>query len=264
MKTLGIIIARAGSVGLKNKHLCPLLGRPVISYTFDYARAATRLDRIAVSSDSPEILDLAKAQGFDVVPRPAELATGDASVQAVLLHAMQHIEQWDRHSCLSSDGGVGDIPVPPSPSEPPRAQPFVADAIILLYGNCPVRPPGLVDAAIHLLETTGCDSVRSFAPTGKLHPNWMARLNGDRVEPYLSGSIHRRQDLEPLFFHDGAIVAVTRTSLLRQIAHPEDPHAFFGIDRRAIPTQSGETIEIDQEMDLYLAEAILRACAGDR
>jgi CMP-N-acetylneuraminic acid synthetase len=87
----------------------------------------------------------------------------------------------------------------------------------------------------------------------------MARLTGDRVEPYLPGSIHRRQDLEPLFFHDGAIVAVTRASLLRQLDHPEDPHAFFGVDRRAIPTKSGETVEIDQEMDLFLAEAILRA-----
>jgi CMP-N-acetylneuraminic acid synthetase len=29
MQTLGIIIARAGSLGLKNKHLLPLLGRPL-------------------------------------------------------------------------------------------------------------------------------------------------------------------------------------------------------------------------------------------
>ncbi len=235
MKTLGIIIARAGSVGLKSKHLRPLLGRPVIAYTFDYARAATRLDRIAVSSDCQEILDLAGGCGFSLVSRPVELATGDASVQAVLLHAMQQIE---------------------------RAESFPADAVVLLYGNCPVRPPGLVESAISVLEATGCDSVRSFAPVGKMHPNWMARLSGDRVEPYLPGSIHRRQDLEPLFFHDGAIVAVTRASLLRQLDHPADPHAFFGVDRRAIPVPAGTTVEIDQEMDLHLAEAILRARRG--
>ena len=39
MQTLGIILARAGSLGLVNKHLLPLLGKPVISYTFDHARA---------------------------------------------------------------------------------------------------------------------------------------------------------------------------------------------------------------------------------
>ncbi len=256
MNTLGIIIARAGSVGLKSKHLRPLLGRPVIAYTFDHARAAARLDQIAVSSDSPEILDLARSQGFTPVPRPPELATGDASVQAVLLHALRYIEQEHGRDRSPSgllhaqNGGFGETALP-------GHGPF--DAIALFYGNCPVRPPGVVDAAIALLETTGCDSVRSFAPTGKLHPNWMARIKGDVVEPYLPGSIHRRQDLEPLFFHDGAIVVVTRASLLRQLDHPQDPHAFFGIDRRAIPTQSGETVEIDQEVDLFLAEAILRA-----
>ena len=39
---------------------------------------------------------------------------------------------------------------------------------------------------------------------------------------------------------------------------PRDPHAFFGIDRRAIVTEPGETVEIDQLRDLFLAEAVLR------
>ena len=40
MKVLGVVLARAGSVGLPNKHLLPLLGRPVISYTLDHAAGA--------------------------------------------------------------------------------------------------------------------------------------------------------------------------------------------------------------------------------
>src|SRR5690349_24650972 len=88
VNVLGIILARAGSVGLASKHLLPLNGRPVISYTFDHARAARRLTRVVVTSDCPNILRLAQASGFDVVERPRELATSDASVQAVMLHAM--------------------------------------------------------------------------------------------------------------------------------------------------------------------------------
>src|SRR5437762_14260778 len=42
MNTLAVILARAGSAGLKNKHLLPLLGRPVISYTLEHARQAKR------------------------------------------------------------------------------------------------------------------------------------------------------------------------------------------------------------------------------
>src|SRR5437660_1643629 len=55
---LGIVLARAGSEGLKNKHLLPLLGRPVISYTFEAARRARRLNRIVVTTDSAQIRQL--------------------------------------------------------------------------------------------------------------------------------------------------------------------------------------------------------------
>ena len=40
MNTLGVILARAGSQGLSNKHLRMLGTRPVISYSFEHARLA--------------------------------------------------------------------------------------------------------------------------------------------------------------------------------------------------------------------------------
>ena len=96
---------------------------------------------------------------------------------------------------------------------------------------------------------------------GKWHPAWMARIEGDesdRVIPLQQASIHRRQDLTPLYLHDGAIVAMSRKSLLRAEKFPNDPHAFFGVDRRSILTGMGETIEIDHQRDLFWAEAALR------
>jgi len=232
MQNLGIILARAGSVGLKNKHLLPLLGKPLISYTFDHARAAHQLDRVADSSDCPQILKLAQQYGRDRICHQPHLASSDASVQSVKLHAM-----------LDEDADES----------------FQSDAIVVLYGNVPVRAPGVIDHAIDTLEETGCDSVRSFCPVGKWHPGWMCKLDGDHVSALRPGSIHRRQDLEPLFLHDGAVVAVSRASMLMAEDHPDDPHAFFGIDRRAIQTGMGDSVEIDQQRDLYWAEAVLRA-----
>jgi CMP-N,N'-diacetyllegionaminic acid synthase len=226
MKTLGVILARAGSVGLPSKHLLPLLGRPVIDYTFDHALASHRLDKIVVTTDCPGVRRLALQRGLQTIDRPAELATSDASVQDVLLHAMEK---------------AGDF-----------------EAIVVLYGNVPVRGDGVIDRAIDLLESTNCDSVRSFCPVGKWHPAWMSRLEGDVVHALQAGSIHRRQDLTPLFLHDGAVVAVSRKSMLRGREFPSDPHAFFGIDRRGIRTEPGETVEIDHQRDLYWAEAVLR------
>jgi CMP-N,N'-diacetyllegionaminic acid synthase len=237
MNTLAIILARAGSVGLANKHLRLLGSRPVICHTFEHARAARLLTRICVTTDCPVIRRFALAEGFDIVERPKELATSDASVQDVMLHALRTIES--------------------------RHPQFRADALVTLYGNVPVRPAGVIDRALAHLEETACDSVRSFCPVGKWHPAWMSHLDDDRVIPLHAGSIHRRQDLTPTFLHDGAIVAVSRASMLRGELMPHDPHAFFGVDRRAIQTEMGETIEIDHLRDLYWAEAVLRDKTGD-
>jgi N-acylneuraminate cytidylyltransferase len=235
MNTLAVILARAGSEGLAGKHLRLLLGRPVICYTFDHARAARCLTRTVVSTDCPAIRQRAKANGFETITRPTELATRDASVQAVMLHALKTIEQQ------------GD---------------FRTDALVVLYGNVPVRGEGVIDRAIARLEQSGCDSVRSFCPVGKWHPAWMATLDdADRAIAPHPGSIHRRQDLTPLYLHDGAVVAVSRRSMLLGESSPDDPHAFFGVDRRAIRTEMGETIEIDHLRDLYWAEAVLRDCS---
>jgi len=234
MQTLGVILARAGSVGLPNKHLLPLLGRPVIGYSFDHAREARNLSRVVVSSDCAQVRSLAASDGFQTVVRPVKLADSNASVQDVMLHAMDEVE---------------------------RAGPqFRADALVVIYGNVPVRGDGVIDRAIALLAETGCDSVRSFCPVGKWHPAWMSELHGDRVVPLQHGSVHRRQDLPPRYLHDGAVVAVSRESMLRGRKDPNDPHAFFGLDRRGILTETGETVEIDELRDLYWAEAVLGDC----
>jgi N-acylneuraminate cytidylyltransferase len=231
MNTLGVILARGGSKGLPNKHLLSLLSRPVISYTFDHARVARRLTRVVVSTDSAELRQLAASSFLETIARPPELATDDASVQDAMLHAMRTVESRSA---------------------------FRADALVVLYGNVAIRPDGAIDRALELLEQTQCDSVRSFCPVGKWHPAWMSKLKDNCVIPLQPNSIHRRQDLEPLFLHDGAVVAVSRASMLRGETSPNDPHAFFGVDRRGIRTGIGETVEIDSPRDLYLAEAILR------
>jgi CMP-N-acetylneuraminic acid synthetase len=229
---LGVILARAGSVGLKDKHLLALLGRPVIEYTFLHALAGKSLSRVAVSSDCPTVRKLAEKCFIETINRPTDLATGEATVQDVLLHAMHTVESRSA---------------------------FRADAVVVLYGNVPVRNIAVIDRAVELLGKTGCDSVRSMCPVGKWHPSWMLKFTDEtRVASLTPNSTDRRQDLEPRFLHDGAVVAVSRASLLRGEANPTDAHAFFGTDRRGVRTEMGDTIEIDHVRDLYWAEAVLR------
>ena len=80
---------------------------------------------------------------------------------------------------------------------------------------------------------------------------------------YRPNNIHRRQDLSPLYYHDGAVLAVTRQALFSEPASPDDYLAFFGQDRRAIVQEPLDTVDIDELADLYYAEAVIRVRSED-
>lgn len=232
MVVLGVILARAGSKGLPDKCVRELLGRPMIAYTFDHVRASRRLTDAVLTTDSESAKHLAREAGIRIVDRPAELATDEATVDAAARHA---VEAWER---------TRESPV---------------DIVVLLYANIPVRSAGLMDRAVDHLIATGADSVRSVARVTKQHPDWIHRLEGDRLMPFRPNSVYRRQDLEALYYHDGAAVAVRRKALFDALKWPEDKQAFWGKDRRAIVQRADESVDVDEPIDLMLAEAVLRA-----
>lgn len=232
MNTLCIILARAGSKGLPGKNVAPLLGRPMIAYTIEHALAARSLDRVVVSTDGAEIAEVARLMGVEVIDRPAALAGDLATVDAAARHALQAAE------------AVG-------------GQRY--DAVVILYGNVPLRPADLIDRAVAKLESSGADSVQSLCPVGKMHPYWMKKLggpDGDRIEDYQPNTVYRRQDLPAVYQLDGGIIAVRRQALLTIV--PGQPHAFLGQDRRAVITRPGEVVDVDTSADLAVAEALLR------
>jgi len=231
MNTLAVIMARAGSKGLPDKCVLPLLGSPVISYTINHARDSRLVDQIVLTTDSVRASAIGRAAGIEVIDRPADLASDTASVCAVVQHAVR----------LTEDRAEGQF-----------------GAIVILYGNVPVRSEGIIDRCVDHLVQTGCDSVRTVAPVTKQHPDWIHRLESDRMIQFRPNSIHRRQDLEPLYYHDGAVVVVKRDCLFGSET-ADDPHAFFGQDCRAIIQNQEDSVDIDALADFYLAEAVLRA-----
>ena len=77
--TVATICARGGSKGVPGKNIRPVLGRPLISYTIQQALEHKEIDRVFVSTDSPQIADVARDFGAEVpFLRPQELATDSA------------------------------------------------------------------------------------------------------------------------------------------------------------------------------------------
>jgi len=66
MKTLAVIPARLASTRLPRKMLREIGGRPLIARVYEGVRACRKLDDVIIATDSAEILDFCKAQGYAV------------------------------------------------------------------------------------------------------------------------------------------------------------------------------------------------------
>lgn len=228
---LGAICARAGSRGLPRKHVLPLGGRPLIEWTFEAAKAAKRLTRTVVSSNDPQILRLAQDAGLAVRTRPSELAGDTAPIQAVLRDLL----------AVEADQG--------------RAY----DAFVLLYGNIPLRAPGLIDQCVAALDDTEADAVLTVQPVGKFHPYWMqVRDQHGFASPFHETNLYRRQDLPPLYIHDGAVVV----GRLRRLLHPpvvvQGLYGWLGDRIRLVVQDHLKSVDVDTALDFHVAEALLR------
>jgi CMP-N-acetylneuraminic acid synthetase len=93
LTTIATICARGGSKGLPGKNVRPLLGKPLIVYTIEQALAVPEFAGVYVSTDSPEIAEVARAAGATVpFLRPAELAHDAAPKIPVIRHLVEHVE----------------------------------------------------------------------------------------------------------------------------------------------------------------------------
>lgn len=237
---IAIILARSGSKGLPGKNAALVAGVPCLRHSIDAARASRHVALVAVSTDGATLRAIALEGGAIVLPRPARLAGDRATVDDAARHALLTLET--------------QLGAPLNAAHP----------IVILYGNVPVRPCDLIDRAVDRLMTGRADSVQSYAPVGKYHPWWTARVNerSGAVRPWegrvLNHGVFRRQDLPPAYIPDGGVIALTRRALLLQIKDaPPGPHAFFGKRRLGVINPEGSVIDIDSAADLHAAEATL-------
>jgi YrbI family 3-deoxy-D-manno-octulosonate 8-phosphate phosphatase len=217
-----IIPARGGSKGIVGKNLRVLGGRPLIAHTLLAARAASRVDRVVVSTDDPGIAEVARAYGASVVWRPAELASDSASSESALLHTL---------GVLAAE------------------QNYEPDVVAFLQCTSPLTLAEDIDGTIAKLLDEGADSALSVATfhyfVWKNLDREAVGVNHDkRVRP-------RRQDREPEYLETGAVYAMRRPGFLSA------KHRFFG--KTVFYEMPLERVcEIDELVDLEVAELRLR------
>ncbi|MFE3846695.1 cytidylyltransferase domain-containing protein [Flavobacterium sp. LB3P45] len=91
---LGTICCRGGSKGVLGKNTRLLNGMPLLTYTINAAQQSKYLNDLIVSSDSQEILNIAKSNGIAITfVRPDDLSTDTASKWPVFIHAVENYEK---------------------------------------------------------------------------------------------------------------------------------------------------------------------------
>ena len=165
-----LIPARGGSKRLPRKNVRPFCGKPLLEWSVAMGRAL-RL-RTIVSTDDPEIADVARASGGEVRMRPAELATDHATTASVVKHVLDELAR------------EGDE----------------ADAVVLLQPNCPLRPFALVRDAIDAFSAHHVDSVVSVTATHQKR----GVVDGGLFRPeYRPGT--RSQDMPTSYCENGVV-----------------------------------------------------------
>lgn len=225
---VGAICARGGSKGVPRKNLRPLGGQPLIAHTIDCAKACPELQRVVVSTDDPEIADVARRQGADVpFLRPEHLARDETSKWDVFRHLVRTLEEMMGRR---------------------------VEILVDLDTGVPLRQPADVAGCVRRLQDGDAEVVVTAYPPDRnpyfnmveVGPDGYARISKPTAEP-----ITGRQAAPLVYSLSPAVYAIRRNALWA--------HDHWSRTRLAIhPIPRERAVDIDTEIDFQFVE-FLRA-----
>ena len=225
MKSLAIIPARGGSKRLPKKNLRLLGGKPLVCRTLDTAEASDCFDKIILSSDDQEILELAKPYRRIVPEVRSDALSGD-KVTALSLVS----EIVDR---LGADKEF--------------------DVVALLLPTAPFRQVADIRAGFDLLDDTvdGVNSLTSYEFPPQLSVTLKDGMISPTFEPcpLITGNT-RSQDQLPIYRPNGAFYISWMESFCKY-------RNFWKGNVKGYIMQRIHSVDIDTEMDLNYAQFLL-------
>ncbi len=231
MTILCVIGARGGSQGLPGKNIRPMLGKPLIAWSIEQARACPEIGRVVVSTDSAQIAAAARAAGADVpFLRPAELAGPEVGKFQVWQHALE--------ACGAHYGEQYECYVDLDCTSPLRDAEDIRRAI----------------AQFRVSRARGVDAVFSVCKARKnpyfnlVEPDGRGAL---KVSKPLPGKVLARQAAPPVFEHVASIY-VLAPDYLRRAQHLLDGFA-EGYD-----IGEAKSLDVDSEFDFELIEYLMK------
>lgn len=219
-----IITARGGSKGIPNKNIKLLNNKPLIQYTIEAAREVVKDENICLSTDSTEIVEVARQLGLEVpFVRPSYLATDSANSYDTILHAVNYYESIGKYF----------------------------ETIILLQPTSPFRKGFHIQEAFQLYNNK-IDMVVSVVES-KANPyfNLWEESSEGMLRKVKEGNYIRRQDCPSCFLFNGAIYIINTDSLKRC-----DINKFSNIIKYTMDQKY--SVDIDTKLDWEWSEFLIQ------
>ncbi|MEM7034982.1 MAG: acylneuraminate cytidylyltransferase family protein, partial [Chloroflexota bacterium] len=215
---VAIIPARGGSKRLPGKNIKPFFGHPMLAYAISAAFNSGLFTKVVVSTDDPQIGEVAKWYGADYLPRPAKFATDNAGLPEVSLHLLETYKK----------------------------QSFQFDALCQLMPNCPLRRSDDIVALNQQFETNKRHFQISVIPYRGVYPHWALLTDETGQGQWLFGDyLVPSQQLETVSCPTGAIWWVTVPEFLEQ-------QAFYGTPFHLALMDGNRGMDIDDAEELEL------------
>lgn len=223
MGVIGIVPARGGSKGLKDKNIKLLSGKPMIEYTIEAAIESECFDELIVSSDSETILDVASKYDVTLSKRPEYLASDNSSSDQVIESVLQEFQKQE--SALD---------------------------VVLLQPTSPLRSSADIRNSLDLYNKFLPNLLVSVSKIEfEIQKTFVLQENG-----FLKGLLSpeapfsRRQDLPDVFLPNGAIYIFSAEQFNISSRIPRDKIYPFVMD-------AVNSIDIDTLEDFLKAEEII-------
>jgi len=218
---LAIIPARGGSKRVPRKNVLELCGKPLIAYSIEAGIESKFIDKVLVSSDDNEILEISEKFGANTIKRPKELSSDTATTFDTVKHTIDNFEKYDY--------------------------------VVLLQPTSPLRTEKHIDKAIELLEEKNADAVISICDVDH-SPLWLNTLPEDKnMNNFLRDDVlnKRSQDLERYYRLNGAIyICKTEKLLVNKSFFLKENIFGYIMDRKS-------SIDIDEEIDFIIAKSLM-------
>ncbi len=218
---LAIIPARAGSKRLLGKNILDLKGKPLMAWSIEAGLKSRYINKVLVSSDDDEILQISKSFGAVSIKRPKELAGDTAATIDVICHVVQNEKKYD--------------------------------FVVLLQPTSPLRNEKHIDEAIELLIEKKADAVVSVCETD-YSPLWCNKLPLDgSMQNFLRDEAKklRSQELEKYYRLNGAIYICSTDKILKERT------LFISNNIFAYKMDRLYSVDIDEKIDFEIAEFLM-------